>query len=157
MAASKKKKVVKCKQPPQTGIAVEKDPNRFFGSSPSWKFSGADMDPGCSWSICKQHLQNAFWDEVLTRLRAFESMSYEEIFVQGKKHHHEIDVLQLNKVAIKRLEELQLELEALRSLKISATHRIYGYSVDQTFDILWYDDNHGDNSTCVCRSRKKHT
>lgn len=75
--------------------------------------------------------------------------------MQGKKHHHEIDVLQLNKVAIKRLEELQLELEALRSLKISATHRIYGYIVDQTFYILWYDDNHGDNSTCVCRSRKK--
>lgn len=100
MAASKKKKVVKCKQPPQTGVAVEKDPNRFFGSSPSWKFSGADMDPGCSWSICKQHLQNAFWDEVLTRLRAFESMSYEEIFVQGKKHHHEIDVLQLSVSAV---------------------------------------------------------
>lgn len=77
--------------------------------------------------------------------------------MQGKKHHHEINVLQLNKVAIKRLEELQLELEALCSLKISATHRIYGYIVEQTFYILWYDDNHEDNSMCVCRSRKKHT
>ncbi|CUP62134.1 Uncharacterized phage-associated protein [Anaerostipes hadrus] len=32
-----------------------------------------------------------------------------------------------------------------------------GYMVEKVFNILWYDDNHGDNNRCVCRSYLKHT
>lgn len=158
MAASKKKKrIAKWKEKPQTEIVVTKNPDSFYNESPSWRFSDADVDPECPWSICKEHLQNDFWDSVLCRLQKFESMSYKEIFLQAKKQHHQIDVSKLNTVAIKRLEELRIEEEALYSLSISGTHRIYGYIINQNFHILWYDTNHGDNDTCVCRSKKKHT
>lgn len=68
-----------------------------------------------------------------------------------------MDVSTLNKIAVDRLNELEIEVDSLVSLTLSGTHRLYGYIVDAVFYVLWYDDNHGDNATCVCRSHKKHT
>ena len=51
----------------------------------------------------------------------------------------------------------RIEANAVISLRIQATHRLYGYRIGSVFYILWYDNNHGDNYTCVCKSRKKHT
>ena len=68
-----------------------------------------------------------------------------------------INVEDLNKFATDRLEELHIETEAVISLRLSATVRLYGYIVDSAFNILWYDCNHGDNYTCVCRSKKRRT
>lgn len=73
-----------------------------------------------------------------------------------KKNNHSIDVNLLNKVARDRLVELHIEAEAIVSMRLSATHRLYGYMTDKVFNILWFDDKHGDNSQCVCRSEKKH-
>lgn len=56
-----------------------------------------------------------------------------------------------------RLEEQHIEWDSLYSLRVMGTHRIYGYIIDAVFYILWYDDMHGDNNSCVCRSYKKHT
>lgn len=39
----------------------------------------------------------------------------------------------------------------------SGISKIYGYMTGRVFNVLWYDDDHGDNSTCVCRSHLKHT
>lgn len=43
------------------------------------------------------------------------------------------------------------------SLRITENHRLYGYMSGRVFNILWYDDDHGDNNNCVCRSHLKHT
>ena len=63
----------------------------------------------------------------------------------------------LIKIARDRLYELHIEAEAIMSLRINATHRLYGYLEGAVFHILWFDPNHGDNDNCVCRSHKKHT
>lgn len=62
-----------------------------------------------------------------------------------------------NPDAQKRLAQRHIEQDSIISLRLSATHRIYGYITGAVFNILWYDGNHGDNATCVCRSRLKHT
>lgn len=53
--------------------------------------------------------------------------------------------------------ERYIEAEALISLRMTGNHRLYGYMSGRVFNIIWYDDDHGDNDTCVCRSFKKHT
>ena len=77
--------------------------------------------------------------------------------VNAKKQNHTIEVKKLNKMAINRLIELHVEAESLVSLRLTGTHRIYGHMTGAIFNILWVDLDHGDNSTCVCRSNKKHT
>lgn len=68
---------------------------------------------------------------------------------------------ELSKTAQDRLAKKFIEEESLISLRLKGSHRIYGYmsyrAGDPTFMILWYDDNHGDNDECVCRSHLKHT
>ena len=97
----------------------------------------------------------AFYER--TWLKAFETQTWSEILVKDKKQNHAINVYDLNKTAQERLEEKYIEAEALISLRITGTHRLYGYMEGSVFHILWYDIEHGDNETCVCRSHKKHT
>lgn len=78
-------------------------------------------------------------------------------FLDVKKSNHSIEVKKLNKIASDRLEQLYIEAEALLSLRLTGTHRIYGYMNGAVFNILWIDLMHGDNEQCVCRSHKKHT
>lgn len=55
-----------------------------------------------------------------------------------------------------RLASKYIEAEALISLRLTGNHRLYGYMTGRVFNVLWYDDNHGDNNDCVCRSYLKH-
>ena len=52
---------------------------------------------------------------------------------------------------------IYLEAESIISLRVGATKRLYGYMDRAVFCVLWYDPDHGDNNTCVCRAAKKHT
>ena len=81
-------------------------------------------------------------------LKEWENRTWNEILVISKKE---------NTKAKDRLDDLMLEVKAIISMRINATHRLYGYRIGSVFYILWFDNNHGDNDTCVCRSRKKHT
>ena len=122
----------------------------FFGKKPSWVFTSID---NTKWTIDK----DTFWNDILPKLREFETQTWNEIFLAAKKENHSINVTDLNPVAQKRLEELYIEAESIRSLRFTGKIRLYGYMQGSAFCILWYDTDHGDNNTCVCRSRKKHT
>lgn len=97
------------------------------------------------------------WDEILPRIKALESQTWNEILVRDKKLNHSINVEELSKIAQDRLANRFIEAESLISLRVTGNHRIYGYMTGRVFNILWYDDDHGDNKTCVCRSHLKHT
>ncbi|MHB1313947.1 MAG: hypothetical protein ACYCX2_00505 [Christensenellales bacterium] len=95
-----------------------------------------------------------FWNKVLLRLQSFERQTWGEI-VGPKKDNHFVKVCNLNKCAKDRLKELNINEDELLSLRIEGKIRIYGLRPKATLFILWYDDNHGDNNTCVYRSRLK--
>ena len=96
-------------------------------------------------------------EKVIPTLFNYEGMMWKEILA-NKKINHPIDVQSLNQCAIKRLEELSIEAESLYSLHIQGGQRLYGLvEGDGTFQLIWYDMEHGDTDTCVCRSRKKGT
>ena len=155
MADSKRKKEVKQKEVPKGKIIAQGgDPERYYSENPAWTFANADQE---MWAFSRDHIGTASWAEILPRLQAFETQTWGEILVRNKKQNHSLDLNELNKVAQDRLAARYIEAESLISLRITGNHRLYGYMTGRVFNILWYDDDHGDNKTCVCRSRLKHT
>ena len=94
-------------------------------------------------------------NDILPKLKEWETQTWNEILVHSKKNNHSIDTMTLNKIARDRLNKMRIEANAVVSLRLQGTHRLYGYRIGSVFYILWYDKNHGDNDICVCRSRKK--
>lgn len=155
MADYKRKKEVKQKEfPKERFIAQGGDPERYYSENPAWAFASSDQE---MWTISREHLGDLFWTEFLPRLRSLETQTWSEILIKNKKNNHSLEPDKLNKVAQDRLVARFIEPESVISLRITGTHRLYGYMTGRVFNILWYDDHHGDNNTCVCRARMKHT
>lgn len=152
--ADSRKKVKRTKEPKGNQIGQGGNPDQYYSQYPSWNFSSFDKE---KWSINSNEVHEVFWDEILPHFQGWETQTWREILINAKKQNHSIEVSELNKAASDRLIELYVEAEAIISLRLTGTHRIYGYIKGSVFNILWVDLNHGDNNTCVCRSRKKHT
>lgn len=158
MAGSKRQKgQIKQGGIPTKEIRTGGDPNSILGLHPSWSIASWDKDQKQAWSFYKERLIDDIWDIIFPKLQEFESMTWGEIFIKAKKQNHSNELDTLNKCAKDRLKQLHIEAESIRSLRLGGTLRIYGYLVGPVYNILWYDDNHGDNDTCVCRSTLKHT
>ena len=154
MAACKNKAVKQAKQPIDRKAIAKKNPDQFYKQHPAWNFSSCDKE---FWSLDAVEARLLFWDEILPRFQGLESQTWNEILVKAQKYNHSIYVTSLNKAATDRLAALKIEAESIISLRVTATHRVYGIMQDAVFNILWIDLDHGDNETCVCRSHKKHT
>ena len=152
--SNKNKKVVQRAEPGGKHIVQGGDPNRYYLEYPAWSFEDADKE---LWAFTQEHIGDLFWDEILPRMRALETQQWQEILVAGKKENHSISAGDLSTVAQTRLADRHIEAESILSLRVTGTHRLYGYMVRQVFHLLWVDLEHGDNSKCVCRSHKKHT
>lgn len=109
------------------------------------------------WNFSKNRLADSFWEMLLPKMREFESMTLAEIFVVAKKQNHGIDVTELSAAAAARLAELHTEAESVHSLRLGGKLRLYGVLGGSVYSIIWYDDDHGDNPNCVCRSSKRGT
>lgn len=152
----KKKTVKQTKNPPGRSFG-KTDPDSHSKEKLSWNFSMCDTDPSIRWSFCKERLLDIFWDVIIPKMRGFESMTVAEIFVQAKKQNHAVDVTKLAPEAIARLTELHIEAASVHSLRLGGQLRLYGILHGSTYSIIWYDDDHGNNKTCVCRSNLRHT
>ncbi len=155
MADSKRKKEVKQREfPDGKRIAQGGDPERYYSENPAWTFANSDQE---MWAFSQDHSEELFWTEILPRLKSLETQTWSEILVRDKKQNHSLDLDELNKVAQDRLASKYIEAESLISLRVTGNHRLYGYMTGRVFNVLWYDDDHGDNNKCVCRSYLKHT
>lgn len=152
MAHSNKK--VKQKESPRRDFGSEKDPDSFYRESPAWNFNTCDPK---MWCFDMHTVGNRFWNDVFPKLQEFERLTWNDMLIRNKKSHHSLNPKSLNKIAKDRLEALRIELDAVISLRIDGTTRIYGFTIGRVFNIIWFDQEHGDNDTCVCRSQKKHT
>lgn len=156
MAASKNKKRIPdlANLPKSRDVQREKDPNGFFEMKPSWSFHLSDAE---EWVFNKDHAGDMFWDEILPRLKGLEVCQWKKILQDGKKRNHPIQASALTSKAQRRLQNLHIEAEAVYSLGLNGTHRIYGIIDNGVFHLIWFDTEHGDTENCVCRSHKKHT
>ena len=164
MSHNKNKCVKQCivpgnRQIPETRIrsrqvVVAKNPDEYYSMHPTWGFSSCDTE---QWPLCQEYAGTSFWNLILPRMKHLETMTWAEILVKDNKHNHSISTESLNKVAQDRLKAKYVEQDAVISLTLDATSRLYGYMNGSTFYILWFDSHHGDNDSCVCRSRLKHS
>lgn len=154
MAAFKEKRVKQKEVPKSRYVGQTKDPNHYYTKHPAWNFNSCDTE---LWPFTEENIGVAIWNEILPHLKAFETRTWSDILITAKKQNHSINVSELNKTAQKRLTEKFIEQESIISLRLTGTHRIYGYIVESVFNVLWYDSDHGDNDSCVCRSHQKHT
>lgn len=158
MNPSKRKKgQIKQGGTPEKGIRIGGNPDSVMQEVLSWSFADCDMDPQCRWSFCQQHLETDFWQTILPKLRQFETMTVSNIFMDSKKQNHKLSLDSLNKEALDRFVQLRIEAESIHSLRLGGKLRLYGFLVGSVYHIVWYDSDHGDNSSCVCRSHLKHT
>ena len=149
--------IPKAQWTPSPTISRRVDPDNIMSLRPVWKFTDCDIGADCGWSFYKERLSEKFWDVIFPKLREFETMTWGDILIKSKKQNHSIAPDKLNKIARERLASLQIEAEDIYSLRLGGKLRLYGLLIGSVYHILWYDDDHGDNETCVCRSQKKRT
>lgn len=120
-----------------------------MASKPIWSFSILDIDGPFGWS----QLASEDLEKVLERFRSWETMSWHQIKVEGKKQNHSISVVQCSRAAQKRLAEIRLDdVDDLFSLTVQGEPRVIGILDRTVFKILWWDPEHQ-----VCPSSLKHT
>ena len=91
--------------------------------------------------------------QILQKLGNFETQTWNNLIIEGKKNNHSVLIEDLCKAARDRLTQLnQDDIEALVSLHLSGKERIWGIRDKYIFKILWWDPDHQ-----VCPSPKKHT
>lgn len=117
---------------------------------PTWKVSLLEFVDPYGWhQISREKFQ-----EVIGKLKHFEGMTWNEILIRDKKKNHSIQLNQLDRAALERLEELkQDDVDDVISLRVSGEERIWGIrDGGSSLKLLWWDPNHQ-----ICPSKKKHT
>lgn len=116
---------------------------------PAWKFSL--FDPEGPFGDGHDKLdRSTVVDEILPKLKSFESMTWTQIMQSGS---HPISCDRLCKEAEHRLEARSLDdNDEVFSLRLSGRNRIFGIRQNDCLQILWWDPDHK-----VCPSQLKHT
>jgi hypothetical protein len=126
-----------------------REPVDFMGSRPIWSFAALDLSGPFGWSL----LERENFEPLLTRLRAWESMTWSQIAMEGKKRNHSIKVADCSAAAQRRLVEISLEdIDELFSMGVQGRPRVIGILDRNVFKFLWWDPEH-----LVCPSELKHT
>lgn len=128
------------KKEPRVGI-----PQSSFNDTPAWQFNRIDLNGEWGYlNATKEDLVN----EILTKLKAFESMKW--IDIDGKNGSHDISIAKICKEARKRLLEIeQDDIETIYSLRLTGKKRIWGIKDGRILKVIWWDPKHG-----VCPSLK---
>ncbi|MFZ2446667.1 MAG: hypothetical protein WAW37_09935 [Syntrophobacteraceae bacterium] len=150
MAKNKEKKVPKSKA--KIGLKkhprIEEEPS-FNREMISWHVSLLEVVAPFGWhAVHRDKL-----DEIRQKLSQFESQTWNEILIKGKKQNHTVSLVKLCPEARERLMELkQDDVEGVISLHLQGKERIWGIRDKHILKILWWDPDH-----LVCPSLKKHT
>lgn len=125
------------------------NPDDNFKRKASWHISNIETEGPYGWhSVTLED-----FNFIQARLSNFESMTWDEIFIRGKKFNHSCDVRDLSPSALKRLGDIGMDdVDCLHSLRLGATQRIWGVFSDGCLNLLWWDPHHQ-----VYPSQKKHT
>ena len=102
--------------------------------NPAWKVSELEMCDPFGWHRLSSEEQEA----ILQRLARFESMTWNEILVEGRAQNHAVPVEKLATTARKRLQTLNLDdTDSLISLRVSSKKRIWGIKQHSILLLLW--------------------
>jgi hypothetical protein len=116
---------------------------------PAWRVSRLEVQEPYGWHVLNEKTLHS----IREKLKQFETMTLNQIFVVGKKNNHAIPIRDLSAAARKRLTELRMpDVEELYTLRLSAKERLWGVLTQNIISLLWWDPNHE-----VCPSELKNT
>lgn len=128
---------------------ISSDPARYYDVQPSWKLGRLELCDPYGW----HKLDRESIDRIHTRLVAFESMTWREILIDGRKRHHSVKTRDLSTPAQKRLEAVGLDdIDRIVSLSLAGPERIWGIFSNGVMSLLWWDPDHQ-----ICPAPLKHT
>lgn len=106
---------------------------------PAWRLSLLQMVDPFGW----HKLDVASAERVRARLANFETMTWNEILVQGNKRFHRIATKNICKEAYEKLVELKQEdTDELVSLGLTQVERAWGIKEGSVLKVLWWDPEH---------------
>jgi hypothetical protein len=122
-----------------------------------YRLKNIDYKGRWGWSRLKP---NDKWHEVVKKLDDYQTQKWGGVLLAsgGKSsgtNNHVLSTANLNDCAQKRLIEIERDdVTDIYSIRLSATERVYGTREQNFFDMLWFDDDHGENNNCVCRTNR---
>lgn len=146
-----KKKTPKVKENPSPTKQpkIASSPTSYHHLKPAWRLSIIETAELYGWHTLDRNKLIYIKD----KLTAFESMTWAEILVKGKKFNHAVEVRELCKDAQNRLEAIrQNDIDELVSLRLSGIERVWGILDQGILTLLWWDPDHS-----VCPSLPKNT
>lgn len=147
MVASNKKqpKISSSSKPRDREVRIKNNPENYRIKKPAWNVGLIDIE--CSWSFRNLNPVQ-FWDEIHSKLKNLETMTWQEIFdASGGRSHgnnnHEIPICDLIAPARRRLKDLYLnDISHIFSLRLTGRQRIWGILEGHILKLLWFDPNH---------------
>ncbi len=125
------------------------DSVNFNRCRPCWVLETFDVDG--PWGKCNFE-KDQFWNDILPKLRGFETQTWGEI-LYDKKRNHSVLTSQIAPEAQKRLLEITMDdNDELFRFRLNGEQRLWGIREQNVFKILWWDPRHK-----VYPSQKKHT
>ena len=135
--------------PSQDKKVKDSSPRSTNDDHPSWRFTKLELVDPFGWHT----IDTALLHFIRGKLQDFESMTWNQILVVGKKFNHSVKVSEIERSAMERLRSLRLDdIEELISLRVTGAKRIWGIRQGGALLLLWWDPNHQ-----VCPSKLKHT
>ena len=107
---------------------------------PSWRITHLELVDPFGW----HEIDAATLRLIQQKLRAFETMTLDAIWIKAKKQNHGVQLHKLSLVAQKRIKVLgyDADLEQIYSLRLSNKERIWGIRECNVFQLLWWDPQH---------------
>jgi hypothetical protein len=124
---------------------VASDPQAYYHRSPSWRFTRAEMVDPFGW----HEITNDELHDVRVKLIEFERRTWAEILVADEANNHGIKTYKLCLEARQRLKELNIAVDEVHSLRLTAKNRVFGIMDNGVFEVLWWDPEHQ-----ICPVRK---
>lgn len=134
---------------PTKQVKIVSSPDSYNKMNPSWRISKIEMVEPYGW----HNLDAKTLLYIKDKLGNFETMTWSEILVDGKKFNHSVDIEDLCTEARTRLREIkQDDVDQLVSLRLTGKQRIWGILDQGIMALLWWDPEHD-----VCPSQLKNT
>lgn len=141
------KKIVKQKETvygTKKPISIE-DPEAYLKKRPAWAFKQCDLEHE-KWSIKNNEV---FFGNILSKLISYEGMTWGEIqsasggkSVGNGTNNHFLYIANMSKDAQKRARDINLDVDQLFSLRLTAKERLFGILNNGVFSVIWYDSKH---------------
>lgn len=133
--------------PPEKGARTGEDPDDNNKKTPVWGIAVFDHEGPWGRELCDKDA--AIWEEILPKLKSYESMTWGEIY-KNKDYNHSVSVSNLIKKARDRLVTLNLDdQEQLFRFRLKGKSRVWGIRQGRVFLLLWWDPEHE-----ICPSNK---